>query len=400
MMNFGLKSRFEATVTIITNEFIDKYMAAANGEYVKVYLYLLRHDGEPAAISEIADALNHTESDVRRALSYWERVGVLVRDETVRTGDSGRREQRTGMEDRGRTDAETAAGARFEAASGIKAAEAEKAGNPASEASRAVSADGSDTKSERGPASDRIHSSVQIPPPPADTAERMQKLSKDEEFATLLYAAQQYLGKMFTTIECEKFAYFYDILKMSGELLEYLAEYCAQNGHTSIRYVEKVALNWYQQGIRTKAEAKEYTSRFSKDISSVMKAFGLTNRSPGTAEKEIIKKWFHTYGFDQSLVTEACNRTIKATQTPSFQYADKILAGWKENGVRTLADVEELDRKRQLAKGQSKEREPVRKNSSSNRFRNFEERNYNYDEAIWDDIRKRYKKGGSGDGTE
>lgn len=400
MMNFGLKSRFEATVTIITNEFIDKYMAAANGEYVKVYLYLLRHDGEPAAISEIADALNHTESDVRRALSYWERVGVLVRDETVRTGDSGRREQRTGMEDRGRTDAETAAGARFEEASGIKAAEAEKAGNPASEASRAVSAAGSDTKSERGPASDRIHSSVQIPPPPADTAERMQKLSKDEEFATLLYAAQQYLGKMFTTIECEKFAYFYDILKMSGELLEYLAEYCAQNGHTSIRYVEKVALNWYQQGIRTKAEAKEYTSRFSKDISSVMKAFGLTNRSPGTAEKEIIKKWFHTYGFDQSLVTEACNRTIKATQTPSFQYADKILAGWKENGVRTLADVEELDRKRQLAKGQSKEREPVRKNSSSNRFRNFEERNYNYDEAIWDDIRKRYKKGVSGDGTE
>lgn len=400
MMNFGLKSRFEATVTIITNEFIDKYMAAANGEYVKVYLYLLRHDGEPAAVSEIADALNHTESDVRRALSYWERVGVLVRDETVRTGDSGRREQRTGMEDRGRTDAETAAGARFEAASGIKTAEAEKAGNPASGASRAVSAAGSDTKSERGPASDRIHSSVQIPPPPADTAERMQKLSKDEEFATLLYAAQQYLGKMFTTIECEKFAYFYDILKMSGELLEYLAEYCAQNGHTSIRYVEKVALNWYQQGIRTKAEAKEYTSRFSKDISSVMKAFGLTNRSPGTAEKEIIKKWFHTYGFDQSLVTEACNRTIKATQTPSFQYADKILAGWKENGVRTLADVEELDRKRQLAKGQSKEREPVRKNSSSNRFRNFEERNYNYDEAIWDDIRKRYKKGGSGDGTE
>lgn len=441
MMNFGLKSRFEATVTIITNEFIDKYMAAANGEYVKVYLYLLRHDGEPAAVSEIADALNHTESDVRRALSYWERVGVLVRDETGRTGNSDRREQSTGMEDRGRTDAlagsgnagereelsrsgdtawpdhagrsgnagrtertgtdvKTAAGGRFEAASGIKAAEAEKAGNSSSGASRSVSAAGSDTKSERGPASDRIHSSVQIPPPPADTAERMQKLSKDEEFATLLYAAQQYLGKMFTTIECEKFAYFYDILKMSGELLEYLAEYCAQNGHTSIRYVEKVALNWYQQGIRTKAEAKEYTSRFSKDISSVMKAFGLTNRSPGTAEKEIIKKWFHTYGFDQSLVTEACNRTIKATQTPSFQYADKILAGWKENGVRTLADVEELDRKRQLAKGQSKEREPVRKNSSSNRFRNFEERNYNYDEAIWDDIRKRYKKGGSGDGTE
>lgn len=228
----------------------------------------------------------------------------------------------------------------------------------------------------------------------------MKKLSKDEEFSTLLYVAQQYLGKMFTSMECEKFAYFYDVLKMSGELLEYLSEYCAQNGHTSIRYIEKVALNWYQLGITTKAAARDYTMRFSKDISSVMKAFGLTSRNPGTAEKEIIKKWFYTYGFDRPIVIEACNRTIKATQTPSFQYADKILTGWKENGVKTLGDIEELDKKRQLARGQSKDRDPVRKTASTNRFRNFEERNYNYDEAIWDDIRKRYKKGGSGDGTE
>lgn len=30
---------------MVANEFIDRYMAVANGEYVKVYLYLLRHDG-------------------------------------------------------------------------------------------------------------------------------------------------------------------------------------------------------------------------------------------------------------------------------------------------------------------------------------------------------------------
>lgn len=29
-------------VTLIENTFIDRYMPAANGEYVKVYLYLLR----------------------------------------------------------------------------------------------------------------------------------------------------------------------------------------------------------------------------------------------------------------------------------------------------------------------------------------------------------------------
>ena len=83
---------------LVANEFIDTYMAAANGEYVKVYLYVLRHQGEDITIELIADALNHTESDVRRALSYWKKAGVLadseqeqrVQGEPVRPESGGR----------------------------------------------------------------------------------------------------------------------------------------------------------------------------------------------------------------------------------------------------------------------------------------------------------------------
>lgn len=49
-----------------------------------------------------------------------------------------------------------------------------------------------------------------------------------------------------------------------------------------------------------------------------------------------MKRWFKEFGFDCKLVTEACGRTIKATGTASFPYADKILTGWKEAGVKTL----------------------------------------------------------------
>lgn len=48
---------------MVANEFIDRYMADANGEYVKVYLYLLRHASEKLDVGTIADALNHTEAD-------------------------------------------------------------------------------------------------------------------------------------------------------------------------------------------------------------------------------------------------------------------------------------------------------------------------------------------------
>ena len=366
-MNLGLKNALSVHVTVVSNEFIDTYMAAANGEYVKVFLYLLRHENEEVTISAIADALNHTESDVKRALTYWREAGVLT--ET----------------------ADVTASCRQEEVQGSSAPVIESAAT---------------TQSVRAIPEEAVGSPLRELPEFGNSYERMKKLSEDDEFSTLLYIVQQYLGKTFTQIECEKFAYFYDCLGMSVELLEYLAEYCAGGGHTSIRYIEKVALNWYQIGIKTKEEAKDYTMRFNRDMSSVMKAFGITNRNPGTAEQEYIKKWFKEFGFDSAIVIEACNRTITATNSASFPYTDKILTGWKEQGVRTMNDVRELDKRRQMAKsqtekGQNDNRTGAKKpaGAGNNRFKNFEERSYNYEDLVWEGMRKR-QRGGSGDGTQ
>ena len=51
---------FQVDATLVSNEFIDRYLAEASGEYVKVYLYLLRHKDEPVSLERIADGLNHT----------------------------------------------------------------------------------------------------------------------------------------------------------------------------------------------------------------------------------------------------------------------------------------------------------------------------------------------------
>ena len=87
-MGIGLKNRLAVGATPVPDVFIDTYMAGASGEYVKVYLYLLRHQQEEVSIGQIADALNHTEADVQRALAYWQRAGVLgteVGEETQRS---------------------------------------------------------------------------------------------------------------------------------------------------------------------------------------------------------------------------------------------------------------------------------------------------------------------------
>lgn len=393
--------RYRISGTIIDNVFIDRLMPDAPGEYLKVYLYLLRHQPEMPGISAIADALDHTEADVRRALRYWEQAGALVGDDRQQPagespGQAGNRQQEpeakgVRLEDIWKT-AEGSGGAvqasgggvwgASPAEDGVRAVPASGGGvwgaSLAEDGSRAVPA-ASGQRQEYGegaggPASGK-------PEPPVYSQEQVNRLSGDEDFTQLLYIAQKYMNKAFTQRECQVFAYLYDGLHMSQELLEYLVEYCVQAGHTSIRYIETVGLNWHEKGLETVEEARAYSSGFTRDSFAVMRAFGLGDRRPGDTEKEMISRWFGTYGFTREVVLEACNRTLEATHSPSFRYADKILSEWKKAGVKSLKDVGALDKKRQGRRPAQKEK------AKTNQFHNFEQRDTDYDSMVLDQVK-------------
>lgn len=336
-MSWNLTSSFQVNATLVANEFIDRFMAEANGEYVKVYLYLLRHQPEAVTVEQIADALNHTENDVNRALSYWRKAGVIREEEKLR-----------------------------------EAAEESAAAAETVREARAATEQGISAESYSG--------------------EQMSRLVKDEEFSQLIYVAQKYMNKIFTQRDCQVFAYLYDGLKMSSELLEYLVEYCVQGGHASIRYVETVALNWHEKGFKTVEQARAYAAGFTKECFGVMRAFGLSDRQPGQMEKQMIERWFKVMGFTSELVLEACNRTMEATHAPSFKYADKILTEWKKAGVRTMEDVRLLDEKHQnRSRRERSAGKPAAAKKSSNQFHNFEQRNTDYDALVLEQLREQLK---------
>lgn len=428
-----MKDRWNIPVTAVADEFIDQYMAAANGEYVKVYLYLLRHQSEPVSVDAIADALNHTESDVRRALAYWEKAGVLLREDLL-SPDGGEKDAGTAA-DRPKAGAvldremSGGRGAAFSAdpqvtpdsrstayhgstQAGADGWSASYSGTPQAvnqTAPAAVKPQGA--VSEPAPAAGRTDSvsfgtapaAAAPSPKPVYSVAQVNRLSGDEEFAQILYIAQKYMNKVFTPRDCQVFAYLYDTLKFSPELLEYLVEYCVQNGHVSVRYMETVAINWHEQGFRTPDEAKEYAEGFNNDAFSVMKAFGLNDRRPATEEQKMITKWFREYGFGRELVLMACNRTISAIHTPSFRYTDKILSDWKLAGVRTKADVEALDEKRSKSRAQGAGGQAQGGRSSggqgagqadggrrkSNQFHNFKQRDTDYDALVLKQLKER-----------
>ena len=80
MKELKLTKYVQTNATVLDNEFIDHYMVRANGEYVKVYLLLLRHMNQSSgylSVSELADLLECTEKDILRALRYWKRTARL-----------------------------------------------------------------------------------------------------------------------------------------------------------------------------------------------------------------------------------------------------------------------------------------------------------------------------------
>ena len=145
--------------------------------------------------------------------------------------------------------------------------------------------------------------------------------------------------------------------------------------HSSLRYMEKVALNWKDSNIETVEQAKQNSSAHGQIYFSVMKALGIKGRNLVPAESAYIDKWTREFGFSQDIITEACSRTISATHQPSFEYTDSILNNWHRQQVHHLADIVKLDASYQKSKASSKNT----RSAAPNKFNDFPQRNYDID---------------------
>lgn len=338
MKTLTLKNKFQTNATLLPNDFIDHYMADANGEFVKVYLFLLRHLDDPCSsitISTIADCLNNTEKDILRAFRYWESAGLLAleRDSDGRV---------TGLELR-----------------------------------KTMSAEKESASDKSAPAAVTGTADMKKAVPLENKAVPLDAFRTQKELKSLLFIAEQYLGKTLTRTDVDTITYFYDTLHMSADLIEYLIETCVENGHKSMHYIQKVAFSWVEEGIQTVSQAKEQSMIYSRNCYAVLNAFGIKNRGPAASELTYIKKWSEEYGFSSDIIQEACRRTITATHQPSFEYADSILTRWHQNNVRHLADITALDDAFQKEKNAG--RAVARSRTAVKNMNNFERRSYDMD---------------------
>ena len=402
MTAINISSDIATSFTTVSDIFIDQYMPKANGEFVKVYLYLLRATGSGAGIatiSEIADHFSNTEADIIRALNYWASEGILQ----VQTGADGQimginlcSLSVSGMQ---------AAQSNIQSAVADNAAQNNLQNGVVNNATQNNLQNGvvNNAAQNISTANIRMQDSVveklknQATDKPAPsqkeyTLDEIKEFRKNPDISELFFIIETYLKHTLSSTDTNMALYWLDELHFSTDLVEYLVEYCITKGHSSLRYMNKVALGWADAGIKTVDQAKDDAAAHSQIYYSVMKALGITGRNLVDSEVSLINKWVGEYGFDIELVKAACSKTISAIQKPSFEYTDSILANWRKKDVHTLKDVEVLDanfakankasatgssQSTNAANGSSK---PKSNNSSSkNKFNNFNQRNNDYD---------------------
>ena len=302
--------------TPVSNVFIEKYMPNARGEFVKVYLLMLKHSiaGEPGISAPIlASSLNILESDIMNALNYWSDLGV------------------------------------------IKLTSVDPMNN--------FSIEFLDLSEDNFTPNKEVN---------------LLDALENKGINDMLKDIEKILGRTLSPKEMEMYLGWQKEFSFPSELILLLVEYCASKGKSDYRYIEKVALTWHDINITTMAQAQNYIKQTEDKwvkIRKILSYLGIKNNDLMKPQEEMIDKWLTTYNFDLDVIKKACNICAERLNRADFKYIDGILTNWFNNNIKTLDDIAVKDK--QFKKNYKKN--TYNKNNSSNGFNNFEARSYDYE---------------------
>lgn len=272
-MDIQFQEGMQADITCVPNAFIDELLGEANGEYVRVYLYLLRHCSTNIKLHIVADELNLTDHDVMRAVSYWEKKGIFqegvtkLAEEELRNEEAARQSEAKLAMKRGQNYRKTSF---FDEKNRDDLFSSGEKNRDDSSFSGEKNRDGSSFSGEKN----RDASSF--------SGETKREID-EEMFEGILYVAKHLLPGGVSRSHVQKLEYMVEYLAMDAELIEFLLDYCAGLQKTAPRYMEQVALDWHAQGIRTVKQAQEHIRDFELTKS-------LNKRKAGTARISATEK--------------------------------------------------------------------------------------------------------------
>ncbi len=388
MKSFNLHNNSGVSYTQISNIFIDEYMPSANGTYVKVYITLIRMltgGSILASLEAIADVLEIMEADVVRALTYWEKQGLLAIRRDPSTGavadvymTSPKSSTASNINicfstNNSLTDAIKTEPVKADAfnAGAINAGTANTGAFTASAVNaNAINAGISNADTNK---TDKLANTINTNTVKASNKSNGNN-SNPEEFKWLVNIVEQYMEHPLSPSDVELVDYIYNTLHFSTDLILYLYEYCVGKNKTNVKYIQTVAINWANDGIETVERAKQNNAGYDTEYIEIMRAFGF-NKTPAPIQKQYIDSWL-SLGFSIDMIKEAANRTLLKIYEPNFNYANGIIERWFAHNVKTTEDLKKIDELHSASVAKAATVAPAHSKKPVNSFNSYEQRSY------------------------
>lgn len=301
--------------TPVSNIFLENFMPKARGEFVKVYLLLLKYScsGEIGVNSSIvATSLNLLESDIMNAINYWSDEGL------------------------------------------IKLIPVDKFSNFNIEFQDISEEDTAD--SDQLNLLEELNNSCNM-----DTMQEIEKL----------------LGRTLSPIEMQKYLSWQKDYKFSPEMLLILIQYCVSKGKSDYRYFERVAISWFDEGIKTIDDVQQYIKRHEDKwvkYRKILAYLGVKDAEMMKPQEQMLEKWIVTWAFSVEVIQKACDICFERLNRADFKYIDGILNSWNKDSLKTINEIQEKDIKRvSYPKKAGSNLKP------KGSFNNYEQRTYDFE---------------------
>ena len=292
-------------VFFMPKSIVDEHLAYVNGQQLKVLLYVLRHTGEDLEVKDLAGGLHMPTADVSDALQYWFTTGVLLQDGEPTAAVPP-----------------AAKGGPVPYTRGGNAGAQGSAGNA------------SGKKTPQQPLLD-----VPDLVPTYETVAA--RLLEDPSLKAMFQEVQALMGKTIGYDTQAKFIMMHDTYGLPPEVILTIVDYSVKKGK-GIGYMCKVGKNWAEEGVTTLEDANEKLEKIANTDKAWAEFTGRFSKDPPKATDNrlgFVRKWRFTFGQSVELIYYAYETMVEAIDKVNFNYMDKILTRWNEEGLRTPQDV-------------------------------------------------------------
>lgn len=269
--------------TAVTDIFIDEYLMAAEGDFVKVYLYCLflsKHNKEISML-DLSKKTGLELERVKAAVNYFNKAGLAVTTEKgIILCD-------------------------------LKEKEINRLYNP------------------------------KLSMSPDDAVDKLNRNKKRSEVITAIN--NTFFQGIMSPSWYNDIAMILDKYGFEEQVVYSLFRYCYDKHALHKNYLFTVAEAWYGNKIKTADDLDIYSEKYEKCNKlkkAICKKLGIT-RKLTEYEEAYVDRWTMEFGYDMDVIEVALQKTTAKTN-PNFEYINKIICSWQERGLKNKAEIEKF----------------------------------------------------------